>query len=200
MLNPVRCTQAGGRSLKPDNFILAEQFNRALDRSRELYERTGHKLVIANFANVLTGIVAPTARRMMCDISPCGGGRCFFAVGATGDVFPCSEFIGIPEFNSGNLFHNKIEDLLNSSAVKQITGRKVEDINLCSSCAVRHFCGAPCPAEVYMCSNTLHAPPPYCEFYVEQIRYAFRVIASGHVDDYLLDGWKNGIKKVYGLD
>ena len=199
MLNPVRCTQAGGRALKPDNFILAEQLNKALDRSRELYERTGHKLVIANFANVLTGIVAPTARRLMCDISPCGGGRCFFAVGATGDVFPCSEFIGIPEFNSGNLFQNKIEDLLNSSAVKQITGRKVEDIKPCSTCAVRHFCGAPCPAEVYMCSNTLHAPPPYCEFYVEQVRYAFRVIASGHVDDYLLDGWKNGIEKVYGL-
>ena len=200
MLNPVRCTQKGGRDLKPDNFMLADQFNKALDRSRKLYERTGHKLVIANFANVLTGIVAPTARRLMCDISPCGGGRCFFAVAATGDLFPCSEFIGIPEFNSGNLFQNKIEDLLNSSAVKQITGRKVEDITPCSSCAIRHFCGAPCPAEVYMCSNTLHAPPPYCEFYVEQIRYAFRVIASGHVDDYLLDGWKTGIKKVYGLD
>jgi len=51
-----------------------------------------------------------------------------------------------------------------------------------------------------MCSSTLNAPPPYCEFYVEQIRYAFRVIASGHVDDYLLDGWKKGIKKVYGLN
>jgi hypothetical protein len=58
----------------------------------------------------------------------------------------------------------------------------VEDIKPCSNCAVRHFCGAPCPAEVYMCSNTLHTPPPYCEFYVEQIRYAFRFIASGHVD------------------
>jgi len=76
----------------------------------------------------------------------------------------------------------------------------VEDIKPCSNCAVRHFCGAPCPAEVYMCSNTLHTPPPYCEFYVEQIRYAFRVIASGHVDGYLLDGWKKGIKKVYGLN
>jgi uncharacterized protein len=200
MLNPVRCTQAGGRALKPDNNIFAAQFNKALDRSRALYERTGHKLVIANFANVLTGIVAPTARRLMCDISPCGGGRCFFAVAATGDIFPCSEFIGIPEFNSGNLFKNNIEDVLNSSAMKQITGRKVEDFMPCSRCAIRHFCGAPCPAEVYMCNNTLHAPPPYCEFYVEQVRYAFRVIAAGHVDDYLLDGWKKGIKKVYGLN
>lgn len=200
MLNPVRCTQAGGRALKPDNVLFANQFARALDRAYELYKRTGHKLVIANFANVLTGMVAPTARRLMCDISPCGGGRCFFAVAATGDVFPCSEFIGIPEFNSGNLFKNKIEDAFNSSAMKQITGRKVEDFIPCSRCAIRHFCGAPCPAEVYMCSSTLSAPPPYCEFYVEQVRYAFRVIASGCVDDYLLDGWNTGIKQVYGID
>ncbi len=200
MLNPVRCTQEGGRALKPDNFLFANQFIRALERAHELYRRTGHKLVIANFANVLTGMVAPTARRLMCDISPCGGGRCFFAVAATGDIFPCSEFIGIPEFKSGNLFLHNIEEALNSSAMKQITGRKVEDFMPCSRCAIRHFCGAPCPAEVYMCSNTLHAAPPYCEFYVEQVRFAFRVIASGCVDDYLLDGWKTGMKQTYGID
>jgi len=82
MLNPVRCTLKGGRELKPDNRILARQFIKALDRTYELQEETGRKLVIANFANVLMGIVAPAARRLMCDISPCGGGRCFFAVSA----------------------------------------------------------------------------------------------------------------------
>jgi uncharacterized protein len=200
MLNPVRCTQPGGRELKPDNLLLADQFSKALNRTIELLQCTGRKLVIANFANVLAGIVAPTARRLMCDISPCGGGRCFFAVGAAGDLFPCSEFIGIPEFKSGNLFKDKIEDMLHSLPVQQITGRKVEDIKLCSSCAIRHFCGAPCPAEVYMCSNTVLAPPPYCEFYVEQIRYAFRVIAAGHVDDYLWENWKTGTEKIFELD
>jgi hypothetical protein len=36
--------------------------------------QTGRKLVDANFANILIAILAPTARRLMCDISPCGGG------------------------------------------------------------------------------------------------------------------------------
>ena len=53
---------------------------------------------------------------------------------------------------------------------------------------------------LYVQQYTLHVPSPYCEFYVEQVRYAFRVIASGHVDDYLFDGWKQGIKKVYDID
>jgi hypothetical protein len=47
--------------------------------------------------------------------------------------------------------------------------------------------GSPCPAEFYMSSGTLHAPSQYCEFYFEQVCYAFRVIASGYVDGYLLD-------------
>ena len=43
----------------------------------------------------LIGILAPTARRLMCDISPCGGGRAFFALAADGGLYPCSEFIGL---------------------------------------------------------------------------------------------------------
>ena len=65
------------------------------DRTHELYQQTGRKIVVASFANVLVSIGAPLARRLMCDISPCGGGRCFFAVGAKGDLFPCNEFVGV---------------------------------------------------------------------------------------------------------
>ncbi len=199
MLNPVRVTQEGGRNLKPDNLELAAHFTRALDRTHELLTATGRKLVIVNFANVLVGMVAPTARRLMCDISPCGGGRCFFALSARGDLFPCSEFIGIPEFNGGSLFTDSIPAILQTPAFTRITGRLVEDIEPCRHCAVRHFCGAPCPAEVYMATRTLQAPAPYCEFYAEQVRYAFRVIAAGQVDDFLWDGWRDGTEQVFAL-
>jgi uncharacterized protein len=96
MLNPVRCTREGARQIKPRDEELSRHYLAALDRTFELYQQTGRKLVIANFANVLVSIAAPMARRLMCDISPCGGGRCFFAVGALGDLFPCSEFVGVP--------------------------------------------------------------------------------------------------------
>ena len=33
----------------------------ALDCTYELYQQTGRKLVVANFANVILGVVAPTA-------------------------------------------------------------------------------------------------------------------------------------------
>ncbi len=192
MLNPVRCTRQGARDIKPRDAELATTYFKALDRTYELYQRTGRKLVIANFANVLISIVAPLARRLMCDISPCGGGRCFFAVGARGDLFPCSEFVGLPGFKGGNLFRDNISEVLETDAFRAVTGRKVEEITPCSACAVRHFCGSPCPAEAYEMNGGMNKPGAFCELYEEQVRYAMRLIADGRENAFLWDGWDAG--------
>ena len=180
----------------PDQAELAHFFFKALDRTYELAQETGKKLVIGNFANLLLGLVAPGARRLMCDISPCGGGRCFFAVGAHGEVAPCSEFLGLPEFHGGNLWETSVPELLATPQFKQITTRVMEGFAPCNRCAVRHFCGAPCPAEVYAINGRLDAPAPLCDFYTAQAQYAFRVIAQGRLDDYLWDGWKDGLEAI----
>jgi uncharacterized protein len=192
MLNPVRCTRQGARDIKPVDADLSSHYLKALDQTYELYEKTGRKLVIANFANVLVSIVAPLARRLMCDISPCGGGRCFLALGAKGDLFPCSEFVGVPEFNGGNLFRDNISEVLETEAFKRVTGRKVEDITPCSACAVRHFCGSPCPAEAHEMNGGMNKPGAFCELYEEQVRYAMRLIADGKENAFLWDGWDAG--------
>ncbi|MFH0939097.1 MAG: peptide-modifying radical SAM enzyme CbpB [Planctomycetota bacterium] len=189
MLNPVRCTRQGARDIKPSDHELSRHYLKALDRTHTLYKQTGRKLVVANFANVLIGIVAPSARRLMCDISPCGGGRCFFALSAKGDLFPCSEFIGLEEFNGGNLFKGQLEQALKSPAFLKVIGRKVENINPCSRCAVRHFCGSPCPAEAHEMNGGMDRPGAFCELYEEQVRYALRLIADHKENAYLWDGW-----------
>ena len=200
MFNPVRCTSQGGLGDKPDDDVLLAEMSKALDRSLEHFERTGKKLVVANFANILAGILGPTGRRLMCDISPCGGGRCFFAVGARGKVFPCSEFVGMPEFSGGNLFLDGIEDILAAGPIQQVTSRVAENITPCSDCAIRHFCGAPCPAEVYALQGELDQPPPYCHFYEGLIRYAFRVIARDQELAFLWDSWETETEETYRLE
>jgi len=189
MLNPVRCTREGARQIKPSDHEMSGHYLRALDRTWELYQKTGRKLVVANFANILISILAPQARRLMCDISPCGGGRAFFAVSAAGDMFPCSEFIGLKEFAGGNLFRDKIEEVLATPAFRKVTERKVEDIVPCNRCAVRHFCGSPCPAEAHEMNGGMDRPGAFCELYEEQVRYAFRLIADEKQDAFLWDGW-----------
>ncbi len=189
MLNPVRCTLPGGYRQKPSDEEAAKHYLNALDRAYELYQNSGRKLVVANFANVLISILAPTARRLMCDISPCGAGRCFFAVSSKGDMFPCSEFIGIKKFRGGNIFKDGIRAVLKTAPFKSVTERRIEDITPCLRCAIRHFCGAPCPAEAWAINGSMASRGAFCGFYEEQVRYAFRLIADNKESAYLWDGW-----------
>jgi uncharacterized protein len=128
----------------------------------------------------------------MCDISPCGGGRSFFALAPGGDLFPCSEFIGLPAFAGGNLFRQEIAEILDSAPFRMVTGRKVEDIEACDTCVIRHFCGSPCPAEAHEMNGGMEQKGAFCEFYKEQTRYALRLIADGRHNDFLWDGWDEG--------
>ena len=199
LLNIVRCTLPGARAIRPTDASAAKHFLAALDRTYELYQDTGRKLPVTNFANILLAIVAPAARRLMCDISPCGGGRCFFALAPNGDMFPCSEFIGLKKFKGGNLFRNDVEDVLQTQAFRLVTERKVEDIDPCHRCAIRHFCGAPCPAEAHEMNGGMGQAGAFCEFYEEQVRYAFRLIADGKEEAYLWDGWDEDMKDTFDV-
>jgi uncharacterized protein len=190
MLNTLRCTLPGARGVKPADADMAAAFFAALDRSHDLFRETGRKLLVANFANILIGILAPTARRLMCDISPCGGGRAFFALAADGSLYPCSEFIGLPRFNGGNLLAaGGVEAALTSEAFRSVTARNVDQFAPCNDCAIRHFCGSPCPAEAHEMNGGMERIGAFCEFYKEQVNYALRLIADGKADDYLWDGW-----------
>lgn len=193
MLNPVRCTLPGARKSKPADRLLAKHYLNALERTYELHHRSGRKIVVANFANVLISIIAPTGRRLMCDISPCGSGRCFFAISSSGDLFPCSEFIGLKKFKGGNIFKDNIDKIIETEPFKLVTERKIENIVPCFRCAIRHFCGSPCPAEAYQMNGSIETPGAFCELYEEQVRYALRIIADGKEDAYLWDGWDKGI-------
>lgn len=96
----------------------------------------------------------------------------------------------LPAFNGGHLFRGELEQALKSKeAFERCTCRKVENIEGCATCAVRHFCGSPCPAEAHEMTKGMNQPGEFCELYEEQVRYALRLIADGKENAFLLDGW-----------
>ena len=113
--------------------------------------------------------------------------------------FPLSEFIGLESFCGGNLFRDDIPAVLQSPPFKAVTGRKVEDIDPCRHCAIRHFCGSPCPAEAHEMNGGMDKTGAFCEFYEEQVRYAFRLIADKKADDYLWDNWDQGMRRTFEM-
>ena len=199
MLNLTRCTLPAARAGRGEDDAVAQAFIAALERTHQLYRQTGRKLVVANFANILIAILAPTARRLMCDISPCGGGRSFFALAANGDLFPCSEFIGVPAFRGGNLFEQPVAEILASAPFRKVSGRKVEEVAECATCPIRHFCGSPCPAEAHEMNGGMDRRGAFCRFYEEQTRYALRLIADGRHQDFLWQGWDQGTESLLAI-
>jgi uncharacterized protein len=104
-------------------------------------------------------------------------------------MFPCSEFIGLPEFRGGNLFTDDIETSIGTPAFRKVTERMIEHIDPCGRCAIRHFCGSPCPAEAHEMNGAMDRPGAFCELYEEQVHYGLRLIADGKEDAYLWDNW-----------
>lgn len=179
LMNPVRATQPYARSFQPDCGTLLDHFSRAVLRALDLSEESGRQILIGDFSNLVLAIVAPEGRRLMCDITPCGGGRCFLTITAGGEMVPCGEFQGLEGFSGGNIFRDSIEDAVSSAPFQQVRDRIVEHIDECRDCAIRHICGAPCPAEMQgLKGDMLHASP-YCEFYKGIVKLAFQLIADG---------------------
>ena len=187
LLNPVRLTQKRSWGLKPDDMVYAKSLMKAVETAMELTQKTGRQIVIGNFANMILAIISPTARRMMCDISPCGGGRTFLTVTADGDMVPCGEFISMKEFSGGNIFKTSIAAAMNSKPFKEIRSRVVEKIDECDTCDFRHICGSPCPAEMHARGN-MYNKAAFCDFYKETIRHAFKMIAEDKVKYLLREG------------
>lgn len=187
LLNPVRLTQRRSWGLKPDDMVYAKSLMKAVETAMELTQKTGRQIVIGNFANMILAIISPTARRMMCDISPCGGGRTFLTVTADGDMVPCGEFISMKEFSGGNIFKTSIAAAMNSKPFKEIRSRVVEKIDECDTCDFRHICGSPCPAEMHARGN-MYNKAAFCDFYKETIKHAFKMIAEDKVKYLLREG------------
>jgi len=177
---------------------MARNFIKANEKAIKLSMHSKHKIIIGNFANVILAIVAPSARRLMCDISPCGGGRCFFTVTASGEMIPCGEFIGLNGFSGGNIFKDSVEQAVDSEQFKTIRSRFVEKIPECDVCLFRNICGAPCPAELHALGD-MYEKSVFCEFYKEIIRYAFRLISEGKEKYCLRPEGVSSLEYVYKL-
>jgi len=174
LMNIVRGTSEVGRNLRIN---ASESLIKAVERAIE-HTKNGRRIVVGDFANYILGILAPSARVLQCDVSPCGAAKKFVAL-ATDGFYPCSEFVGLEEFRRKVTGYT--EDILSNilDTYKSVRGRIVENIEECRTCPFRNICGSPCPAEVYSEFGTFFVKSPSCEYYKEVIEHAFRVVVRG---------------------
>lgn len=96
----------------------------------------------------------------------CGAGKHSVSVASDGAVYPC-HMLHKPEFALGDAFSDDASAIANN--LSQFTLPSVEEIEGCSSCENRYFCGGGCRARAYDDHGCMTRRDPYCAYYSHAI-------------------------------
>lgn len=141
-MEPVVCSPDEPYALTEEDFpVLCEQYERLarlmLERRRE-----GRPLTFYHFMIDLEG--GPCAYKRL---SGCGSGTEYLAVTPWGELFPCHQFVGNPEYSMGNVW----DGVTNNALRDEFKSCNVCSRAECADCWARLYCSGGCAA------NSLHA-------------------------------------------
>lgn len=104
----------------------------------------------------------------------CGAGVEYLAVTPEGDIFPCHQFIGIPEFNMGNVRGNELD----KSIRQRFAGNTLAHKD-CRQCWARFYCGGGCHALAYYQSGDMSIPHQLaCSMHHKRLECSFYMAAK----------------------
>jgi len=87
-------------------------------------------------------------------VAGCGAGTEYVAATPEGDIYPCHQFVGNPDFRLGNVAEDSFENRLYEDFNKAHIYNKEE----CRSCWARFYCSGGCHANAYNMNGTLAEP------------------------------------------
>ena len=87
-------------------------------------------------------------------LSGCGAGRDYVAVTPKGNIYPCHQFVGQPEFIMGN-----VDEGITKPEIKdQFMEAGLLNKPSCRDCWCRYFCGGGCHANAWNFNHTVMKP------------------------------------------
>lgn len=107
----------------------------------------------------------------------CSAGRSHLAVSAAGDLYPCHRFVGMPEFDCGNLLTGE-----RKPGWHEFAHSRMEGDSPCDTCFLRYGCGGACYYQCYADSprpSIYSMPESFCDFmrmYVRLKIYVFHML------------------------
>lgn len=140
-----------------------------LELIRHMVTRAEEGRAICPLSNLISGelnSVSSFKREYMCMRGPCGAGTNMIALDVNGDIYPCEEMIGKPEFVIGNLNQDTMRSALeNHSLVSALRSRHVDDIPECSTCTWKQLCHGGCVHKSYTHFKRLDRKSEHCAYY-----------------------------------
>ena len=130
-------------------------------------EKAGEALVFYHYMIDLTG--GPCIYKR---ISGCGSGTEYLAVTPTGELYPCHQFVGEPEYLMGNVW-----DGVQNDAMRE----KFKSCNAyarpgCRDCWAKLYCSGGCAANAYHATGDITGTYEYgCELFKKRMECAIMI-------------------------
>lgn len=108
-------------------------------------------------------------------LSGCGSGTEYLAVTPWGDLYPCHQFVGIPEFLMGNVF----EGINKPDLVQEFKHCNVYSKEKCKKCFAKFYCSGGCAANSYKFHGSINdAYDIGCELHRKRVECAIMLKAA----------------------
>lgn len=108
-------------------------------------------------------------------ISGCGSGTEYMAVTPWGDLYPCHQFVGDPDYCLGNVF----DGVINTEVRDQFKNCNVYARPDCRECWARLYCSGGCAANAYHATGSVNGVYEYgCKLFRKRIECAIMMKAA----------------------
>lgn len=108
-------------------------------------------------------------------LAGCGSGTEYLAVTPEGDLYPCHQFVGLPEFKMGDVK----EGIDRADIRSQFEKCNVYSKKECSDCFAKLFCSGGCAANSYHFHGNIHSVYPIgCELQKKRLECAIGIKAE----------------------
>ena len=112
-------------------------------------------------------------------ISGCGSGTEYMAVTPWGDLYPCHQFVGEPQYLMGNLW----DGVTNTAVREEFKRCNAYSRPDCRNCWAKLYCSGGCAANAYHATGTVTGVYQYgCELFRKRIECALSVKVAEYED------------------
>ncbi|MGN0243560.1 MAG: thioether cross-link-forming SCIFF peptide maturase [Lachnospiraceae bacterium] len=126
--------------------IIMEQYD-VLAKEMVKREKEGRGFTFFHYMLDLTGGPCVAKR-----LSGCGSGTEYLAVSPEGDLYPCHQFVGLPEFLLGTVY----EGIEKTDVVDEFKLCNVYAKEKCKECFARFYCSGGCAANAYKFKGSIN--------------------------------------------
>ncbi|HEX3032468.1 MAG TPA: thioether cross-link-forming SCIFF peptide maturase [Bacillota bacterium] len=148
-VEPVVAPETEDYALKLADVPMLEAEYEQLTRKYLEYQQQGRPFNFFHFNLDLSGGPCIAKR-----IAGCGAGHEYMAVSPKGELFPCHQFVGRPEFSLGNVFERNLK----VATMEQFRHAHIYNKPTCGGCWAKFFCSGGCHANAYAANGSLLEP------------------------------------------